>query len=158
MSDPSIPTDESAPYVNLDRALSNAAELLDDLDPETDLAKRLIKAGRALGDYAYFVSVGRVAESALKVRGVAKRAGFVIDQAEQAPDRLGLDLIFRASEAVAAWTENKWSRPRPYRYALDGYTAANSVRRVAVLAFIADVRVELDARRAKRTVERRARA
>jgi len=114
--------------------LTSTAQLED--RPFTPFADAVLTAGRETESFRYFISVGRVVRAALKRKTEAGRAKFVVDQAEQAPAHLGVGVILRHSEAFAAWTEGKWNPPE----SMAAENAALEARRIAVLAFVADVR------------------
>jgi hypothetical protein len=123
----------------LRRAIESAG-LVDDFEGQA--ADLLMKAARNVESMRYFVSVGRVAEAALKFGSEAARARHILDQAEQAPDQLGVGSILRYSEAFAAWAEGAWDPPSSVQRGAPVEVA----REIAVLAFIADVNVDLEAR------------
>ena len=127
-----------------DREAFDALALRANLEdkPDSPLADAVLKAGKETEGFRYFISVGRVAYFAQKKGTEAARAASVVSQAEMAPDHLGVGVILRHSEAFAAWGEGKWDPPASEA----APNAALEARRIAVLAFIADVRTEIAAR------------
>ena len=115
-------------------ALVSATQLED--RPLTGFADAVVSAGRDTESFRYFISVGRVARAALRRKTDAGRAAFVVGQAEQSTAHLGVGPILRHSEAFAAWVEGKWDPPASEA----APNAAAEARRIATLAFIADVR------------------